>query len=99
METKQHPAGVDVDALNGWLDEHAATVASPVAVTPIAAGRSNLTYALVDSDGARFALRRPPLGPLKSTAQDVTREWGIVAAMAPTPVPTAAPGSSARRSS
>ena len=51
-------------------------------------GRSNLTYLI--SDGIRrWVLRRPPLGLVAPTANDVGREFRVVAALGSTPVPVA----------
>ena len=52
----------------------------------IQGGRSNLTYSV--SDGARrFIVRRPPLGHVLSTAHDMSREYTVLSALAPTSVP------------
>jgi aminoglycoside phosphotransferase (APT) family kinase protein len=57
----------------------------------VSGGRSNLTYRLTDAGGAVYALRRPPLGGVLSTAHDMSREWRFISALAPTPVPVAQP--------
>jgi aminoglycoside phosphotransferase (APT) family kinase protein len=53
----------------------------------IAGGRSNLTYSVTDAAGARWALRRPPLGKRLGSAHDMGREHKVVAGLAATPVP------------
>jgi aminoglycoside phosphotransferase (APT) family kinase protein len=56
----------------------------------IAAGGSNLTYEVVDGDGRRVALRRPPVGRALQSAHDVLREWDVLSALhehAAVPVP------------
>jgi aminoglycoside phosphotransferase (APT) family kinase protein len=51
-------------------------------VVPIGDGHSNLTF-LVERDGARAVLRRPPRGPLPPSAHDVVREARLLSALAP----------------
>lgn len=52
----------------------------------LSGGRSNLTYVLRD-DTRRWVLRRPPLGHVLATAHDMGREYRVMRALAPTPVP------------
>ena len=55
----------------------------------IQGGKSNLTYRL--TDGAHdWVLRRPPLGHVLATAHDMAREYRVMSALAPTPVPVPA---------
>lgn len=72
--------GLSLDALRTWVrttglgdDVGAAEV--------VAGGRSNLTY-LLDLDGTRVVLRRPPLGHVLATAHDMAREHTVQAALA-----------------
>jgi aminoglycoside phosphotransferase (APT) family kinase protein len=58
----------------------------PQSVSLISGGRSNLTY-LVETGERRLVLRRPPLGHVLPTAHDMRREWRVISALAPTPVP------------
>jgi len=85
----EHPAvaGIDVDNVTRWMEEHADGVVPPLSFELIAGGRSNLTYRMADEVGARWVLRRPPLGHVLATAHDMGREHRIMAALAPTPVP------------
>jgi aminoglycoside phosphotransferase (APT) family kinase protein len=55
---------------------------------PIGDGHSNLTF-LVEREGTRVVLRRPPQGPLPPSAHDVIREARLLSALRPhgTPVP------------
>jgi len=55
-------------------------------ISPIGAGRSNLTYR-VDSAAGAVVLRRPPVGEVTATAHDMAREHRVVAALAATDVP------------
>ena len=52
-------------------------------------GKSNLTYRLTDGYHD-WVLRRPPLGHILATAHDMAREYRVMSALAPTPVPVPA---------
>lgn len=56
----------------------------------ISGGRSNLTY-LLSAGSDRWVLRRPPLGAVLATAHDMGREYRMLAALHPTPVPVPRP--------
>ena len=60
----------------------------PARIEPIGEGHSNLTF-LVEREGARVVLRRPPRGPLPPSAHDVVREARLLGALHPhgTPAP------------
>ena len=60
--------------------------ARPLRASLLAGGRSNLTYTLTDGT-ASWVLRRPPLGHVLATAHDMGREYRVMRALAPTPVP------------
>ena len=79
--------GIDVTNVVRWLGRHVRGLEPPVEFALIAAGGSNLTYRLVDADGTRFILRRPPVGTLLATAHDMAREHRIMAALADSAVP------------
>jgi aminoglycoside phosphotransferase (APT) family kinase protein len=49
-------------------------------------GRSNLTYQITDGQ-RQWVLRRPPLGLIAPTANDIGREYRVIAALSSTPVP------------
>jgi aminoglycoside phosphotransferase (APT) family kinase protein len=91
MSALPTPTGLDLEAVSAWLATEVAEIAPLATATLIQGGRSNLTYELVDVRGERVILRRPPPGRLQTSAQDVSREWAFIAALEPTPVPTAAP--------
>jgi aminoglycoside phosphotransferase (APT) family kinase protein len=74
-----------LDALKAYLDDLGIGAGELVA-EPIAGGHSNLAYLLRRGE-ARFVLKRPPLGPIAPSANDVTREARTVAALGPTAVP------------
>jgi aminoglycoside phosphotransferase (APT) family kinase protein len=84
--TTAHGVPLDVDALLDWLAERT-DITGPLAAEQLAGGRSNLTYRIVDSEGRRFVVRRPPLGDLLPGAHDLSRESRVMAALAPTDVP------------
>jgi aminoglycoside phosphotransferase (APT) family kinase protein len=75
------------EPLEGYLD--GLGIGSGAArLETIGDGHSNLTF-LVERDGARVVLRRPPRGPLPPSAHDVAREARLLSALRPhgTPVP------------
>jgi aminoglycoside phosphotransferase (APT) family kinase protein len=79
--------GLDLEALVSYLDEHRpGLMSTAVRGEVITGGRSNLTYRLADG-AKRWVLRRPPLGHVLATAHDMTREYRVMTALAPTAVP------------
>ncbi|WP_345595767.1 phosphotransferase family protein [Streptomyces marokkonensis] len=86
-----HPPGLDLDRLRGLLDrERPGLVTGPLSGRLIEGGRSNLTYAVSDG-GARWVVRRPPLGHVLATAHDMKREHRVISALHPTNVPVPRP--------
>jgi len=83
--------GIDAPAVERWLAGAAPEVATPVTFALVSGGRSNLTYEMTAADGTRYALRRPPLGGVLSTAHDMSREWRFISALHPTRVPVPEP--------
>jgi aminoglycoside phosphotransferase (APT) family kinase protein len=75
------------EPLAGYLDDLGLGV-GPARIETIGEGHSNLTF-LVEREGARVVLRRPPRGPLPPSAHDVVREARLLSALRPhgTPVP------------
>ena len=83
--------GLDLDAVTVWLDSTAPGLRQgPLQGSVIAGGLSNLTYQVTDGTST-WALRRPPLGHVLSTAHDMTREFRVISALHGTAVPVAAP--------
>ncbi|MCX6465928.1 MAG: phosphotransferase family protein [Pseudonocardiales bacterium] len=79
--------GADPRAVGSWLAEQLDDPRwADAALSPIGAGRSNLTYR-VDSPAGSVVLRRPPVGEVAATAHDMGRERRVIAALAGTPVP------------
>ena len=81
--------GIDRERVEAWFRENVAGAEPPLEFAAISGGRSNLTYAVADSTGRRWALRRPPLGKTLGSAHDMGREQRVVSALAETPVPVA----------
>ncbi|GAA3998606.1 phosphotransferase family protein [Streptomyces marokkonensis] len=91
MMSPDHPPGLDLDRLRGLLDrERPGLVTGPLSGRLIEGGRSNLTYAVSDG-GARWVVRRPPLGHVLATAHDMKREHRVISALHPTNVPVPRP--------
>ncbi|NUO59351.1 MAG: phosphotransferase, partial [Hamadaea sp.] len=82
--------GIDWPRLVSWLGRTVPDAGEPLSVSLISGGRSNLTY-LVEARDRRLVLRRPPLGHVLPTAHDMRREWRVISALAPTPVPVPEP--------
>src|SRR5690606_11385966 len=81
------PEGIDAPALEAWFRANVPTAQPPLRYERISGGRSNLTYAVRDAAGQRWALRRPPLGERLGSAHDMGREHKVVTALAGTDVP------------
>jgi aminoglycoside phosphotransferase (APT) family kinase protein len=79
--------GIDADAVTVWFEKHVEGVQPPLTFELIAGGRSNLTYRVDDATGNAWVLRRPPLGSILPTAHDMGREFRVISALGPTPVP------------
>jgi aminoglycoside phosphotransferase (APT) family kinase protein len=87
IEGPQAPEGIDPAGVEEWLRRQVAELAPPLRYERIAGGRSNLTYAVSDDQGRRWALRRPPLGKRLGSAHDMGREHKVISALQATPVP------------
>lgn len=81
--------GIDREKVSAWLAANVPGAIAPFEFSLIAGGRSNLTYRVLGADGARFVLRRPPLGHVLATAHDMGREHKIISAVGKTAVPVA----------
>ncbi|MFF3568619.1 phosphotransferase family protein [Nocardia jiangxiensis] len=68
---------LDWDALESHLRAHLDLPAGRPEVRQFTAGRANLTY-LVDVDGFRIVVRRPPRGALAPGAHDIAREYKVL---------------------
>ena len=82
--------GIERDSVTAWLEGQLPDLVPPLEFSLIAGGHSNLTFRFVDSLGAAFVLRRPPLGQVLESAHDMGREHRIVSALCESAVPGAA---------
>jgi aminoglycoside phosphotransferase (APT) family kinase protein len=81
------PAGIDAERVTTWFRQNVPQLAAPLTFETISGGHSNLTYRVDDAAGRRWVLRRPPLGHVLATAHDMSREYRVISALAPTDVP------------
>ena len=88
META--PAGIDPGPVSAWLAAHTGAV-PPLRFELFSGGRSNLTFEVTDAPGRRLVLRRPPTGLVLASAHDMTREYRVISALAPSEVPVPEP--------
>src|SRR4029453_14893891 len=89
MLTTAALAGLDLNALDRYLQRAGVARSGPLHATAIAGGRSNLTFKVTDDDSA-WVLRRPPAHGPTPSAHDVIREYRVVSALAGTDVPVPA---------
>lgn len=87
MNPDQLAAAVPPEQLQNWL-ERSLGVVGPVTVTHLSGGSSNLTFRIRTED-QDWVLRRPPLGPVLSTANDMGREFQVQHALRDSGVPVA----------
>ena len=85
--TEQTAEGYDIPAVEAWISENVAGLTPPFTWTRLEGGHSNLTYRLDDTEGRAAVVRRPPQGELLPKAHDMSREWALISALGPTPVP------------
>lgn len=86
-DSERRLPGYDIPAVEAWIARHVPDLAPPLAWTRLEGGHSNLTCLLEDARGRRAVIRRPPMGELLPKAHDMGREWAIIRALEPTPVP------------
>ena len=80
-------AGIDDARVSAWLVANVEGATAPFSYSPITGGHSNLTLTVTDATGARFVLRRPPLGHVLASAHDMGREHRIIAGLQGSAVP------------
>ncbi|MEX1141352.1 MAG: phosphotransferase family protein [Thermoleophilaceae bacterium] len=85
-DVAEAPDGIDRAGVERWMADRTGTH-PPLSFERIAGGHSNLTYAVEDAAGRRWALRRPPLGKRLGSAHDMAREHRVIAALQGTDVP------------
>ncbi|MGU3498749.1 phosphotransferase family protein [Mycobacterium sp. C31M] len=79
--------GIDPAAVEQWFATTVPDVELPLSFELLAGGRSNLTYRVTDRAGHSRVLRRPPVGPLRTGAHSMEREWRILTALQASAVP------------
>lgn len=77
---------VDLDRLVPYLEANLPVFHGPATARKFASGQSNPTY-LIETASGRYVLRRKPSGTLLKSAHAVEREYKVMKALAPTPVP------------
>lgn len=87
MNPEQIADAVPLEPLQRWLDHTLGRIA-PITVTHLSGGSSNLTFR-VRAGEHDWVLRRPPMGPLLATANDMAREYRVQQALHGTAVPVA----------
>jgi len=76
MNPEQVAEAVPVESLSAWITANVAEASGPVTVSHLSGGSSNLTFRVQD-DANDWVLRRPPLGRLLATANDMGREFRV----------------------
>jgi aminoglycoside phosphotransferase (APT) family kinase protein len=76
----------DEAALERYMQQHVDGFRGPLTVRQFHGGQSNPTYYL-ESPGGKYVLRRKPPGKLLPSAHAVEREYRVITALGPTPVP------------
>ncbi|MEL7157174.1 MAG: phosphotransferase family protein [Actinomycetota bacterium] len=79
--------GYDRPAVEAWIEANVEGLEPPLQWTQLEGGHSNLTYLLIDGEGRRAVIRRPPMGELLPKAHDMEREFTIISGLGPTAVP------------
>lgn len=82
--------GYEVPAVEAWIRENVPGLPPPFDWVRLEGGHSNLTYRLTSKEGDEAVIRRPPQGQLLPKAHDMGREWALISALGPTPVPVPA---------
>ncbi|HZZ86795.1 MAG TPA: phosphotransferase family protein [Caulobacteraceae bacterium] len=87
----QHGAtDLDLASLGRWMAAHVEGYRGPLSANRFQGGQSNPTYQLT-TPGARYVLRRKPMGRLLASAHAVDREYRAMAALHPTGFPVPRP--------
>ncbi len=81
-------AELGLPKLERYFAQNVSGFVGPLRAELVNGGRSNLTYTVSDPKN-RWILRRPPLGQIAPTANDIGREHTAMSALEPTPVPVA----------
>ena len=89
MNPEQVAEAVPVEALAAWVGANVEGASGPLTVTHLSGGSSNLTFRVRD-DANDWVLRRPPLGRLLATANDMGREYRVQEGLGRSEVPVPA---------
>lgn len=89
MNPEQVAEAAPVEALSPWVTANVEAASGPLVVTHLSGGSSNLTFRVRD-DANDWVLRRPPMGRLLATANDMGREHRVQQGLgrSDVPVPT-----------
>ena len=79
---------LDIEKLELYLAQHVAGFNGPLSAEKFAGGQSNPTY-LLTTPNNKYVLRRKPPGKLLKGAHAVDREFKVLSALYPTPLPVA----------
>ena len=87
------PPGLRTTALATWMGSnvHGFDASGAPDAELLAGGRSNLTYAVTDASGRRWAVRRPPLGHIMPSAHDLGREFTVLSRLSDVGYPVPRP--------
>jgi len=88
MNPEQVAEAIPVEALQAWVDANVEGASGPLVVSHLSGGSSNLTFRVRD-DVNDWVLRRPPLGRLLATANDMGREFRVQQGLGRSDVPVA----------
>lgn len=89
MSPDQVAEAVPVEALAAWVGANVEGASGPLTVSHLSGGSSNLTFRVRD-DLNDWVLRRPPLGRLLATANDMGREYRVQQGLGHSDVPVPA---------
>lgn len=81
-----NPPGMNIAALQLFLQEQGVEVQGDLRVELISGGRSNLTFVAYD-DVSKWVVRRPPVAGLTPSAHDMAREYTVTRALRESAVP------------
>ena len=79
-------AQIDTAALKAYFAAHVAGYRGPLNASKFATGQSNPTF-LVETERAKYVLRRKPPGTLLKSAHAIEREYAVMLALGATDVP------------
>ena len=80
----------DIAALERWMAQNVPAPSPVERIEKFPGGQSNPTYRVLTREG-QMVLRRKPFGKLLPSAHAVDREYRLIDALHPTPVPVARP--------